>query len=313
MGNLPRARRKPFDNHKGFDSTINVVQKPQALFSTLQWPSVNTADLMTRALQMARMETTPADSQIYVPGDDLEHVLVGIDIGEAELLLARDLGVDGVIAHHPAGGAARVRFFEVLARHVAMMEAHGVPAAEAQDAVTALALTAELTAHASNYDRVPAIARALGMPFLNIHLPWDELGRQRMVKVWEGVDPIANVAEAVEALQGLPEFRVAETKIAVRHGDPDAPLGRWVVAHACGTNGGYPVARAYLTHGVDTLLYIHIAPPELTRIREDPDLEGKSLVVTGHIASDSLGINPYLDALRGEGLQVTPVGGLLTP
>ncbi len=71
------------------------------------------------------------------------------------------------------------------------------------------------------------------------------------------------------------------------------------------------MARAYFSHGVDTLVYIHILPGDLKRLREDEDLRGKNLIVTGHIASDSLGINPYVHRLREEGLEVTCVGGVL--
>ncbi len=34
--------------------------------------------------------------------------------------------------------------------------------------------------------------------------------------------------------------------------------------------------------------------------------------MTGHIASDSVGINPYVDRLRREGLQVTTASGVLS-
>ena len=34
-------------------------------------------------------------------------------------------------------------------------------------------------------------------------------------------------------------------------------------------------------------------------------------IVTGHIASDSVGINPYVERLRSEGLDVTTFSGIL--
>jgi hypothetical protein len=36
-------------------------------------------------------------------------------------------------------------------------------------------------------------------------------------------------------------------------------------------------------------------------------------VVTGHIVSDSVGITPYIERLREEGLEVVALGGLLEP
>ncbi len=268
---------------------------------------------MDIAVEMAGLDGVPADSAIYVPGADLRRLLMGIDIGEAELLLAREQGYDAAVAHHPAGGAARVGFHRVLDTHRRMLEAHGVPPVEAADAVADLALQHEVGGHAHNYDRAPSVARLLGLPFLNVHQPLDEIGRQRMHRTLEGCSAGATVADAVAALEALPEFRRALTSVAVRLGEEANPLGRWVVAHGAGTNGGYAVARAYFAHGLDTVVYIHIAPGELKRLREDVALRGKSLVVTGHLASDSLGITPYVARLREEGMEVTCIGGILEP
>lgn len=274
---------------------------------------MDTDELMALALKMAGMGEVPRDTQIYVPGDKITRVLMGIDIGEAELVLAKERGIDCVIAHHPAGGSAKVHFHEVLARHKEMMVAHGVPEEVAAKAVAELILQWELEGHSSNYDRVPSIARLLGLAFMNLHLPLDEVGRRKMDEQLRQCGEDSTVADAVSSLGQLPEFRKAETSIEVRHGRLDNPLGRFVVAHGAGTNGGYNVAQAYYTHGIDTVVYIHISPKDLKSIRSDGELKGKNLVVTGHIASDSLGINPYVGALRRRGLEVTCIGGILEP
>ncbi len=272
---------------------------------------MDTEGLLQLALEMSGLKEVPADSQVFHPGSGIERVMMGIDIGEAELLLAKQQGFDCAIAHHPAGGTARVRFHEVLARHQEMMMAHGVPPAVATEAVAELALRREIAGHASNYDRAPAVARLLQLPFMSIHTPLDEIGRQRMVRRLEGCDPASTVGDAIEALRTLGEFQKALTAIETRLGRKDNPLGRWVVVHGAGTNGGYSVAKAYFSHGADTVLYIHVSPTDLKRLREDPELSGKNLIVTGHIASDSVGINPYVERLRQEGLEVTCVGGVL--
>lgn len=268
---------------------------------------------MALAVEMAGLDAVPADSAIYVPGKDLKRILMGIDVGEAELLLAKQEGYDAALAHHPAGGAARVGFHRVLDTHRRMLEAHGVPPEDAAAAVADLTLQHEVAGHAHNYDRTPSVARLLGLPFLNVHQPLDEIGRQRMHRALEGCPPDATVADAVAALEAYPEFRRAATSIAVRLGAADRPLGRWVVAHGAGTNGGYAVAKAYFAHGLDTVVYIHVAPGELKRLREDEALEGKTLLVTGHLASDSLGITPYVARLREEGLEVACIGGIVEP
>ena len=69
---------------------------------------------MDLALRMVGFEAIPADSEIYVPGDNIRKVLFGIDIGSAELLMAKDQGYDVVISHHPVGGRARLQAWKVF-------------------------------------------------------------------------------------------------------------------------------------------------------------------------------------------------------
>ena len=89
---------------------------------------------MRTALRQAHFKTIPADSGIHVKGR-ITKALVSIDVGTAELLLAKDLGCDGVIAHHPAGGTARLEGYKVFQRHVDQMKEAGIPREVAQEAI----------------------------------------------------------------------------------------------------------------------------------------------------------------------------------
>ncbi|NIV43687.1 hypothetical protein GWN49_02180, partial [Candidatus Bathyarchaeota archaeon] len=60
-------------------------------------------------------------------GANIEKVLFGIDAGVPELLLAKELDLDAVIAHHPQGARAIVDFHEVFKRHIQQMVAAGIP------------------------------------------------------------------------------------------------------------------------------------------------------------------------------------------
>jgi hypothetical protein len=78
-----------------------------------------------------------------------------------------------------------------------------------------------------------------------------------------------------------------------------------VVSHGAGTNGGYEIAKTYYEHGIGTVIYIHVSPADLEKLKAD----GKgNLVVTGHVASDSVGINPFILELEKKGVSVTTVG-----
>jgi len=272
---------------------------------------ISTNELVSLALELAEMDALPADSAVYVEGEGLSRILFGIDIGPAELMLARDLGCDGVIAHHPAGGSAKLNFPEVLARQIELMVAHGVDEDIAREAVQPLVTRATMQAHAANHDHVPSVARVLGMPFMNVHLPLDELGRRMMaIAINEHVgtlDRAPVVQDAVDALMQLPEFAAAPTRIMVPVGAVDSPLGQIAIVHGAGTNGGARIAQAYFDSGVETVLYIHCSGDEVDRLRLDAK---GNLIVTGHIASDMLGINPYVASIEERCVEVVRISGL---
>lgn len=273
---------------------------------------MNTDEIMELALELAGLSELPADSQIYYPGEGIKKILIGIDIGSAELQLARALGFDLAIAHHPQGGRASLHFAEVLKNHIRQMVQAGVPREVAESAVEERLFEAHVAAHMSNYDHAPSIARLLKQPFMNIHTPLDELGRRRLAGAIAQLDEDATVAELVALLrETFPEFRQAETEIDIRVGRPGNRIGRAVVSHGAGTNGGYPVAKAYFDHGIDTVIYIHCSPSDSRRLREEFQEKGKNLIVTGHIASDSLGINPFIRELEKRGMEVERLSGVI--
>jgi len=167
----------------------------------------------------------------------------------------------------------------------------------------------EVEMHSRNYDHAVSTARLLKMPYMSIHSPLDEIGRRRMMEqvrsTLDRKQSEATVGDVVAALQKLPEFRNAETEIKVVLGKALNRAGKVVVSHGAGTNGGYDVAKTYFKHGVGTLIYIHISPGDLELLRKDGV---GNLIVTGHIASDCVGINPFIAALEEKGVSVTKIG-----
>lgn len=115
----------------------------------------------------------------------------------------------------------------------------------------------------------------------------------------KGLDNSARVSEMLSRLNRLPEYRNAKTKIEVRLGSPKNRLGKIAISHAAYTNGGYDVAKAYFEHGVETVSYIHISDIDLTRLADE---KKGNLVVTGHIASDWLGLNRLIVELEKHGV-----------
>jgi hypothetical protein len=61
---------------------------------------VDTNRIMKVGLELAGWKKMPADSAVHIKGKNIRKVLIGIDIGTAELMLAKQLECDAVIAHH---------------------------------------------------------------------------------------------------------------------------------------------------------------------------------------------------------------------
>ena len=271
---------------------------------------MTTEDIMAVALEMGGFTRPPEDSAIFVQGRNIRRVLFGVDVGAGELHAAKQLGFDLVIAHHPAG--VYIDEWKVLLRHVEFMTAAGVPEDVARAAVADRVEATKLRGQISNVDQTPSVARLLGLPFMNIHAPLDEVGRLRMRAEVDRVlaHDHPRVADVVDALATFPEMRRAATTVQLLHGDPARPVRNVLIGHGALTNGGYPVAKACFAHGVDTVVYIHIDYGELQRLRA----EGRgNLIVTGHLAGDSLGFTPFIAELRKRGLEVTTFSGVIEP
>jgi len=267
---------------------------------------VNTEEIMDLSLQLAGLKEVPDDSAIYVSGSNIGKVLFGIDAGGPELLLAKRLGYDAVIAHHPQGGTAVVNFSKVFRRHIQQMVKAGVSREEAEKAVERKLQALEAQAHTRNYAHTVDIAKLLKMPYMNIHTPLDEVGRRIMSQqIHSRIKENSTVQDVVSALKELNEFKNAVTEIRIRLGKAENLAGKVVMSHGAGTNGGYEIAKTYFTHGVGTVVYIHISPVDLERLKAEG--EG-NLVVTGHIASDSVGINPLIRELEKRNVSVTRIG-----
>lgn len=269
---------------------------------------LSTDDVMRLSLDLVGWDEVPADSQVYVPGENLETALVGIDLESPEIQLGHREGYDLVLAHHPAGGDARVNFAPVLDRQVEFMTAHGVPEDDAEEAVSSLRARMEHAGHAANYRHDPSVAEHLDQPYMNVHLAPDELGRRRFREVADDCAADATAGEFVDDLNAIPELGEAITDVELRVGDADNDLGDVAIHHAAGTNGGSEVASAYFDAGVDTVLYIHVGAGDTETLQEEYGSE-KNLVVTGHVASDAIGMNAFVDALEAEGLTCDCISG----
>ena len=273
---------------------------------------MDTAEIMAVALELAGLAEVPADSAVHIPGSGLRRALFGVDVEVGEILFARDAGFDVVVAHHPVGdGGASVQFTEVMWRQVEQMTEEGITEPVARAAVAERVATVHRRRHPLNHNRVLDTARLIGLPLLNIHLPPDIVARRFMQDLLRRATvPETTVAELLAALGEVAEMKASLVRPEAWIGDPDNRVGRATVAMAGGTNGGYPVFRTYYEAGVDTILAMHIDEADFLRLRAEAR-ENWNFVVTGHMPSDSIGINRLIWALEDRGLECVRTSGVI--
>jgi len=272
-------------------------------------------DILEWSAELAGCDGVPADSQVYVesPGE-VRRVLFGVDVDVGELLYARDAGFDAVLAHHPVGDRAHLDLAQVVRRQVRQMVAEGVPAGVAEAAVAQRLERPQRALHVANVNRVVDTARLVGVPLANVHLACDIIGRQAIVDLLAAhASPASRVSDAIDWLAALPEMTNGYTRPEAWVGSGDLSLGRYTVAMAGGISGGHPAFREYFRAGVDTIFAMHIPEEDLARLRDDPLAQGRTLVVTGHMSTDSIGINRVIAGLEAQGIAVTRTSGVITP
>jgi hypothetical protein len=264
---------------------------------------MDTSGIMQLALDLAGMDTIPADSGIFRPRKEVKRILLGIDMEAADLGLAKDKGFDLVLAHHPLNWAA---FLDVMDRHESLMIGAGVPEERARRSAGENRASWETVVdrrHAGQVtEELSTLAEELDIGLMNIHLPCDELGRRILQENADTLAPSARVAELIDRYGSLPEIEAAGEGVTLVCGSTEAELGRTVVIHGAGVNGGYPVANALFEAGVGTVVYIHLFSEEQEgRLRKE---DKGNLILTGHYGSDSLGINPFVDELERRGMEI---------
>src|SRR5579885_844901 len=267
--------------------------------------TVETERIMKIGLYLAGWKKLPADSAVHVRGRGIRKVLMAIDVSAAEIALAKSLGCDAVIAHHPIGVAA-INFYRVFDRHIEFMIEHSVPRDIAKMAVKKLQERVETRSHADIYSQTVESARLMKMPLVNIHQPCDEYMRQVILESIQSSKKVEYVTDIVKSVGRIPEFKNAKTKVKVVLGSEKNRAGHWALVVAAGTNGGYHIAKAYYTHKVSTLIYLHVDYGDLVKMREEK-LDG-NLVILGHLAGDSIGMNGLAARLEKEGVDTVRLG-----
>ncbi|RJQ24406.1 NGG1p interacting factor NIF3 [Candidatus Parcubacteria bacterium] len=256
-----------------------------------------------------------SDSRILFGGPKtrVKKILAGIDADATEIILADRLGekgkkIDMVISHHPMGHAL-ASLFEVMDVQVEMFAEIGVPVNVAHALFEERKDFVKRRFAPVNHSQTVDVAKILGIPVLSMHTIWDNLGSMFMKKHL-GEKRFDTVGEVLDSLREITEYREArkgKAGPAIVSGNKNSRAGKVVVGFTGGTNASKELYVEMAKAGVGTIVEMHLPDETVMELRK----LHINIIDAGHMASDSIGSNIFLDELEKRGVEVIPCSGLI--
>ena len=232
----------------------------------------------------------------------VRHLLVGIDIEIAEVVLAdrlRSKGkvIDLVLAHHPEG-RAMANFYEVMEMQADILNKFGVPINVAEGILEERIKEVERRMMPVNHTRAVDAARLLDIPFACVHTPADNGVTEFLQKQFDQKE-FTFLSDIMDFLLEIPEYRQRTLTNAgpkILAGSPGNRAGKVFVDMTGGTGGSKEAFEKLVQAGVGTIVGMHIGEDHLKEAKK----HHINVVIAGHISSDTLGVNLFLDGLIKE-------------
>ena len=258
------------------------------------------------------LENPYLDSRIYHIAQDKEvkKVLTGIDIEPAEILIAKEIGgIDLVIAHHPIGkGLAHLA--DVMDLQCDVLSFYGVPINIAEGLMNERIEEVARGVNKLNHQRTVDAAKLLKVNLMNVHTPCDNLAAKFLKDLIEKKKP-ERIGDLINLLKEIPEYKEAMKigagpKIFV--GAPENHCGRITLTEITGGTEGSPKLYEKMANaGIGTVVAMHQSEEH----RKEAQTANVNVVIAGHMSSDSLGVNLFLDELEKKGIEIIPCSGLI--
>ncbi|MCM8781956.1 MAG: NGG1p interacting factor NIF3 [Candidatus Omnitrophica bacterium] len=237
------------------------------------------------------------------PKKEIRKLLVGIDMEVGELLLADRLNekrerIDLVMAHHPEGRAL-AGLYQVMHIQTDILNKVGVSMNAAEGLMKERISEVERVLLPVNHTRSVDVARLLDIPFMCCHTPADNCVTTYLSRLMKKKGP-RTVGDVVDVLKEIPEYKEAIGQKAgprIICGEKTSKAGKVFVDMTGGTEGSKKVFARLSQAGVGTIVCMHLSEEHFKMAKE----EYINVIIAGHMASDTLGLNLLLDEIEKEG------------
>jgi len=253
-----------------------------------------------------------ADSRILniAEDKDIKKILVGIDIEPAEILLAKEIGnIDLIISHHPLGkGLANLH--EVMELQCDVLNQYGVPINIAEGLMKERIEEVARGVNRLNHQRTVDTAKILGFSLMCIHTSADNLAAKFLKEKIEK-EKLERIEDLTNLLKEIPEYKKAiefgaGPKIFV--GSEENRCGKIALTEITGGSEGSPkIYEKMAQAGLGTVVGMHVSEEH----KKEAESANINIVIAGHMSSDSLGMNLFLDELEKKGIEIIPCSGLI--
>ncbi len=247
------------------------------------------------------------------PKTPVKRVLTGIDIDTGELLLAKRLSeqkpIDLVLSHHPIGkGLATLS--EVIPMQAEILELYGIPINIAESLLELRISEVARGISGVNHYKTADAAAALGLPLMCVHTATDNLVAH-FLHTALAEQKFLYVSELMDFLRDIPEYAEAERRGAgpkIFAGNLERRIGKIAVTEVTGgTEGSAKIYERMAAVGIGTVIGMHMSEEH----KKEAEAAHINAIIAGHISSDSLGMNLFLDELEKKGIEIVPCSGLI--
>lgn len=231
--------------------------------------------------------------------ETIKTVLVGIDIEVGELILAdtlrnRDKQIDAVIAHHPEG-LPYAMLYDVMKMQANILSLHGVPINVAESLMEHRVKEVQRRLMPINHTRAVDAAKLIGLPFMNIHTPADNMVATYLQRLFDKEKPYT-MNDVINMLLEIEEYRQAAMNGAgpnILIGSKERSAGKIFVDMTGGTEGSKDIFKMLPASDINTIVCMHLSEDH----RKEAEKNHLNVIIAGHIASDNLGLNLMFDRL----------------
>lgn len=240
---------------------------------------------------------------------EIKKILVGVDITSGEISIARKLGIDLVISHHPLGKGLQ-GLDDVMRMQADVLNMYGVPINVAEGLLQKRISEVARGVHAANSYVAVDAAKLIDMNLISLHTVCDNMVASFIKKSVEKKRPYL-VNDVVDILNEIPEYQEAAkrgTAVTVYAGSQNNRTGNIAITEMTGGTEGNPEIYDKMANaGIGTVVAMH----QSEKSRKMAQKSHVNVVVAPHIASDSIGLNLFLDNLEAKGIEILSCGGFI--